>query len=89
MGSKKNEILFLNGLLILSIAMLPVIMKRQPKRDWLFVYAFNAITNIILDKWATKNFISYPTRLLPKIFNIHIVKVHPYKDPDTPFWIIS
>jgi hypothetical protein len=73
MGGKKNELKFLNGLLLLSIVILPVIMKRPPKKDWLFVYAFNAITNIILDKWVTKNFISYPTRLLPKIFNIHIL----------------
>lgn len=73
MGGKKNEMKFLYGLLILSIGFLPVLMKRPPKKDWLFAYMFNAITNIILDKWVTSSFISYPTRLLPKIFHIHIL----------------
>lgn len=73
MGSKKNEINFLYGLLIISIGILPVIMSRQPKKDWFFVYAFNAITNVIIDKWVTNNFITYPTRLLPRIFKIHIL----------------
>lgn len=73
MGGKKNEKKFLYGLLILSIGILPVLMNRSPKKVWLFAYLFNAITNIILDKWVTMNFISYPTRLLPKIFNLHIL----------------
>jgi hypothetical protein len=73
MVHKKNEKYFLHGLLILSIAVLSFLMVRQPKKKWLIVYSFNAITNIILDKWVTKNFISYPTRLFPKIFNIHIL----------------
>jgi len=73
MGGKKNEMKFLYALLILSIGILPVLMKRSPKKDWLFAYMFNAITNIILDKWVTVNFIWYPARLLPKIFNIHIL----------------
>jgi hypothetical protein len=73
MGGKKNEKKFLFGLLIFSIGILPVLFKRPPKKDWLLVYTFNAISNIILDKWVTMNFISYPTRLLPKIFKIHIL----------------
>lgn len=73
MGGKKNEKKFLYGLLLIYIGMLPVVMKRSPKKDWLFAYIYNVITNIILDKWVTSDFISYPTRLLPKIFNIHIL----------------
>lgn len=73
MGGKKNEKKFLYGLFIFSIGILPFLFKRPPKKDWLLVYTFNAITNIILDKWVTMNFISYPTRLLPKIFKIHIL----------------
>jgi hypothetical protein len=73
MYGKKNEKNFLYGLLILSITILPLLMRRQPKKEWLLVYTFNAITNIILDKWVTRNYISYPTRLFPKIFNIHIL----------------
>lgn len=73
MKSKKNEKKFLFVLLIFSIGILPVLFKRPPKKDWLFVFSFNAITNVILDKWVTKKFISYPTRLLPNIFNIHIL----------------
>ncbi|MBE6185124.1 CBO0543 family protein [Heyndrickxia ginsengihumi] len=73
MGGKKNEKRFLYGLLLLSVVMIYFVMKRPPKKDWLFAYIYNAITNIILDKWVTMNFISYPTRLLPKLFNIHIL----------------
>lgn len=73
MGGKKNELKFLRGLLIISIGILPFLMKRSHKKDWLFAYMFNAITNIILDKWLTVNYISYPTRLLPKIFRLHIL----------------
>jgi len=73
MGGKKNEMKFLYGLLILSIGILPVLMNRSHKKDWLFAYTFNTVTNIILDKWVTVKFISYPTRLLPKIFNLHIL----------------
>jgi len=73
MGRKKKEIAFLHALLVLSIGTLPVIMKRESKKDWLFAYFFNAITNVALDKLVTKNFITYPTRMLPKMFNIHIL----------------
>ncbi len=73
LGGKKNEKRFLYGLLILSIAILPFLMKRPPKKEWWLAYTFNAVSNIILDKWVTRNFISYPTRLFPIIFNIHIL----------------
>jgi hypothetical protein len=73
LGHKKIEVRFLYVLLILSIGILPVLFKRPSKKEWLLVFSFNGITNIILDKWVTKNFISYPTRLLPSIFNIHIL----------------
>lgn len=73
MGGKRNEKRFLYGLLIFSMGILPLLMKRPPKKDWLFAYMYNAMTNIILDKWFTVNYISYPTRLLPKIFRIHIL----------------
>ncbi|WP_420917033.1 CBO0543 family protein [Paenibacillus mucilaginosus] len=71
---KKNELTFLHCLLLLSMLILPFLMRRPDKKDWLLAYVFNAVTNVLLDKITTKmKLITYPTRLLPKIFRIHIL----------------
>ncbi|WP_332695080.1 CBO0543 family protein [Halalkalibacter lacteus] len=43
-------------------------------KDWILVYVYNAVTNGIIDKMIVKrNIVQYPVRLLPKLFNIHIL----------------
>ncbi|MCL6605602.1 MAG: hypothetical protein K6T94_22280 [Paenibacillus sp.] len=74
MRRNNSEIQFLRVLLILSMGLMPFVMTKRPRKEWWFIYFFNAITNIILDKILTRmGLVSYPIRLLPKIFKIHIL----------------
>ncbi len=65
---------FLYVLLFSTASVLPFLMKKPPRRDWIFAYFWNASTNVLLDKIAVKRgWIAYPTRLLPRLFSIHIL----------------
>jgi len=65
---------FLYALLFSAASLLPFLLKKPPRRDWIFAYFWNAATNILLDKIAVKRgWIAYPTRLLPGRFSIHIL----------------
>ncbi|WP_426452719.1 CBO0543 family protein [Paenibacillus sp. S-38] len=71
---RKNEMTFLYCLLLLSIWISPFLFNRSDKKSLIFAYIFNACTNVVLDKFATKmNLITYPTRLLHSFFKIHIL----------------
>jgi len=73
-GRAKIEKGFLYVLLFTTASLLPFLMKKPPRRDWIFAYFWNAATNILLDKIAVKRgWVAYPTRLLPRLFSIHIL----------------
>ncbi|WP_420805816.1 CBO0543 family protein [Paenibacillus wynnii] len=49
-------------------------MNKRPRKKWMIIYLYSAVTNVIMDKILTHyELISYPTRLFPKIFRIHIL----------------
>lgn len=73
---------FLRTLLVLNlIAIIPVVLRKPPLKDWLLVYFFDALTNGIADRFLVANkLVSYPTRFLPKVFKTHILfnyLIHP------------
>lgn len=73
-GRAKFEKGFLYVLLFTTASLLPFLMNKPPRRDWIFAYFWNAATNILLDKIAVKRgWIAYPTRLLPGVFSTHIL----------------
>jgi hypothetical protein len=92
---------FLRTLLVLNlIAIIPILSRKPPVKDWLLVYLFDALTNGIADRFlVAHHFVSYPTRLFPKIFKTHILfdyLIHPtytvlfnqFTYKDRPFRII-
>jgi len=74
MKRKKVEVNVLRILLMISISLLPVIMNKHPRKKWITLYIYHGLTNILMDKILVhKGYISYPTRLLPHFFKIHIL----------------
>ncbi|HZG58109.1 CBO0543 family protein [Paenibacillus sp.] len=74
MNHAKRERSFLQGLLFLSAGALPFLMRKRPRSDWAFAYFFNALSNVLLDRYLVKTGkVSYPVRLLPRQFSIHIL----------------
>jgi len=62
------------ALVINSIIIIPLILRKPPIKDWIIVYLFNAATNVMLDKVLTRfKIVRYPIRLLPKLFETHIL----------------
>lgn len=60
--------------LLLGLFALPVAFKRKPIKDWLIVYFMTAFSSVLLDIILVKRkLLSYPVRLFPKIFKVHIV----------------
>ena len=52
-------------MLIIGLGMLPFLFRKPPIKDWLLAYAFNALTNGIIDKFIVSHgLLRYPTRLL-------------------------
>lgn len=61
-------------LLINTIILIPLILRKPPIKDWIIVYLFNAVTNIIIDTFlSTYKIVKYPVRLFPKIFKTHLL----------------
>jgi len=75
MEKNKMEKRFLKGLLIGNLLiLLPVLFRKPPIKDWIFVYLYNAVTNGLIDMLLTSyKVIRYPVRFLPNLFNIHIL----------------
>lgn len=74
MKKVKTEKVFLILLFPLSLGIFFLSLRKPPIKDWLLVYFFNAATNAILDKLLVSyNKVKYPIRLLPKIFETHIL----------------
>ncbi|SFE83395.1 CBO0543 family protein [Alteribacillus iranensis] len=66
---------FLKRVWLINIIVAVFVFARSPhKKDLLFVYLFNAVTNIIIDNiLVTQKILEYPTRLFPKTFRTNIV----------------
>ncbi|WP_018662690.1 CBO0543 family protein [Heyndrickxia acidiproducens] len=75
MNSKEFDKLLLKILFTVNlISILPILFRKPPIKDWLFVYFFNAATNGVLDNILVKlKMVKYPVRLLPRYFHIHVL----------------
>lgn len=75
MKRNKNQRLLLRIAFIINLFFLiPILLRKPPIKDWIIVYLFNAVSNGIIDKVITKyKLIKYPVKLLPKLFDIHIL----------------
>ncbi|SDI28964.1 CBO0543 family protein [Alteribacillus bidgolensis] len=72
--NNKRDELFLGGLLVLGLGILPFIFRKPPIKDWLLVYLWNAVTNIIIDHCiVSADIVRYPIRLLPKTFKSNVL----------------
>lgn len=71
----KFEKSFLRVVFIINlIAVIPIIMRKPPIKDWVLVYLFNAVTNCFIDNYLTeRGTVKYPIRFLPKRFKTHIL----------------
>lgn len=74
MKKKKDNELFLYGSLLANIVVLVYTMGWPHKKDRIFAYLFNAITNVLIDTvLVRKNMLSYPVRLLPRLFKFNLL----------------
>ncbi|MCE4051704.1 CBO0543 family protein [Bacillus sp. Au-Bac7] len=75
MRKNKQQRRYLNiALLINTIIVIPLILRKPPIKDWIIVYLFNAITNGIIDNFLSSyKIVKYPVRLFPKIFKTHLL----------------
>ncbi|OLO37955.1 hypothetical protein BTR23_12395 [Alkalihalophilus pseudofirmus] len=74
MKGKKFGKVFLSFFILLTIGTLPITLRKPPIKDWILVYLYNAVTNVIIDKiLTTLNVVKYPVRLFSKFFDISIV----------------
>lgn len=69
-----SEKQLLRLLTLLGILSLPILFRKQPIKDWILVFALKAFYSGFADSLVVaKKRIIYPVRLLPNIFNIHIL----------------
>ncbi|MFA9557267.1 CBO0543 family protein [Evansella sp. AB-rgal1] len=75
MKRNKPQRKFLRISLILNLALLiPLLLRKPPIKDWVIVYLFNALTNILIDNTlANYKIVKYPLRLFSKSFDTHIL----------------
>ena len=72
--NKNSQRIFLRILFIVTLGVLPFLLKKPPRRDWIIVFVYNAVTNGILDRMIVKRkTVQYPVRPLPKLFKIHVL----------------
>ncbi|MFA9455969.1 CBO0543 family protein [Halalkalibacter sp. AB-rgal2] len=65
---EKTEQKILWGVLVTSIISLIYLLKKPSIKDWLLVYFMNGFSNVFIDAFfVSKDMLSYPTRLFPKI----------------------
>lgn len=74
MGNQYDK-LFLRTILIINlIALVPIILRKPPIKDWLLVYMYNAITNVYIDNFLSiRKILKYPIRLFPNAFNTNFL----------------
>lgn len=69
--SEKNILRLLTALGFIS---LPFLFRKQPAKDWILVFSLKAFYSGFLDSFVVRyKKVEYPVRLLPKVFDIHIV----------------
>lgn len=75
MKKYKQQMRLLQVTLFLNILiMIPLFLRKRPIKDWVIVYLFNAFTNAIIDNTLSKKkIVKYPIKLLPKIFDTHML----------------
>lgn len=53
---------------------LPFLFKKQPVKDWILIFCLKAFLSGVVDSFVVgKKKITYPVRLLPKVFRIHAI----------------
>ncbi|MEQ2529302.1 hypothetical protein EKG37_07345 [Robertmurraya yapensis] len=56
------------------ILLIPILLRKPPIKDWLLVYFYNATTNLFIDKILSSfKIVKYPNRILPNLFQTHIL----------------
>ncbi|MBD8067378.1 CBO0543 family protein [Bacillus sp. PS06] len=66
--------ILLKFLTIIGFALLPVLIRKPPIKDWFLVFFIKGMLTGILDNIVvTKNKVSYPVRHYPKHFKIHLL----------------
>lgn len=69
-----REIRFLRWSVILGVVSLPFLFKKQPVKDWILVFFIKGLYSGFVNSFMIGHKkITYPVRLLPKIFKIHVV----------------
>lgn len=69
--SDKNILRFF---LLSGLSLLPFLFKRKPIKDWILVFFIKAFYSVFFDTIVVrKKKVSYPVRLLPKLFDINIL----------------
>ncbi|WP_437831830.1 CBO0543 family protein [Niallia taxi] len=70
---KKNELVFLRILFVVSIGVLIQLMKKPPIKDWLIAFLLKSYIASLLDNiFVKKGFIKYPVRTF-KLFDISVL----------------
>lgn len=73
--TKKLDRNILLLLTIINIILLkPIFSRKPPMKDWILVFMFNAVTNVVIDNIVSKyKIVEYPHRILPKLFDINLL----------------
>ncbi|ADU32148.1 CBO0543 family protein [Evansella cellulosilytica] len=64
----------LRGLFVFGLILIPIVYRKQPIKDWILVFLIKCFYSWFIDSFvvASKQ-ISYPVRILPHIFKIHVL----------------
>lgn len=74
MKNNKFERNVLISFFILSVGLLPFLLKKPPIKDWLLAFFMNAYSNVILDRlFVHSHFLEYPVRLMPRKFKVNLL----------------
>jgi hypothetical protein len=74
MKANTFEKTFLKVIVVINIIVLILALRKPPIKDWVIVYLFNAVTNIMADNVLTAlKIVRYPVRFFPKLFHSHIL----------------
>jgi hypothetical protein len=75
MRERKANKSFLHTFLVLNLlAIVPILLRKPPLKEWLLVFLFDGFINGLADRFiVAHNFVSYPVRLLPKVFKTHVL----------------
>jgi len=74
MKGNKFEKVFLRVMLVITIGIIPYLLRKSPVKDWILVYLLNGLTNVIIDKFMVSyKILKYPVRFFPKTFDINLL----------------